>query len=73
MADKDFGVTMCCTLDSSLQCAKLVGTANKVLDVIKRTYVYMSQSNIMYLLQVACKTTFRILLFGLTSAPVKGH
>ena len=48
-AEKYLGVTMGCTIDSSLQCAKVVSTANKVLCVINRTYVYRSQSNIMYL------------------------
>ena len=33
----------------SLQCAKVVGTANEVLCVIKRIYMDKSQSNIMYL------------------------
>ena len=29
-AEKDLGVTIGCTIDSSLQCAKVVSTANKV-------------------------------------------
>ena len=48
-AEKDLGFAMGCVLDSSLQCAKVVSTANKVSSVIKRTYVHKSQSNIMYL------------------------
>ena len=47
--EEDYGVTIGCTVDSSLQCAKVVITANKVLSVIKRTYVHKSQSNIVYL------------------------
>ena len=47
-AEKDLGVAMCWTTDSSLQCAKVVSAANKVLCVIMRTYVYSSQSNIVY-------------------------
>ena len=43
---KDLGVAIGCTSDSSLQCSKAVSTANKVLCVIKITYVYKSQSNI---------------------------
>ena len=46
---KDLGVTIGCTIDSSLQCAKVVSTANKILRVIMRTYVHKNQSNIMYL------------------------
>ena len=41
-AESELGVTMGCTMDSSLQCAKVICTANKVLCVIKRTYVYKS-------------------------------
>ena len=48
-AEKDLGVTTDCTLDSSLQCAKVVSTANKVLIVIMITYVYKLQGNILYL------------------------
>ena len=48
-AEKDLGVAICCTIDPRLQCAKVISTANKVLRVIKRTYVHKSQSNIMYL------------------------
>ena len=48
-ADKDIGVTIGCTLDSNHQCAKVIGTANKVVSVIKRTYVHKSQRKIMYL------------------------
>ena len=50
--EKDLGVALGCTLDSSLQCAKVVGTANKVLCVMKRIFVYKSQSNIMYLFKL---------------------
>ena len=46
-AEKHLGATIGCTIDSSLQCAKVVSTANKALGDIKRTYVYKSQSNIM--------------------------
>ena len=48
-AENDLGVTIGCTIDPSLQCAKVVSTANKVLGFTKRTYVHKSQSNIMYL------------------------
>ena len=48
LAEEDLDVTIDCTLDSSLQ---VVDTANKVLCVIKRTYVYKSQSSIMHLLK----------------------
>ena len=48
-AEKDLGVTMGGALNSRLQCAKVLIAANKVFSVIKRTYVYKSQSNIMYL------------------------
>ena len=48
-AEKDLGVTIGSTLDSSLQCAKVVSTANKVLSVTRRTYVYKNQSNVTYL------------------------
>ena len=46
--EKDLSVTIGCSLDSSLQCAKVVGTGNGALSVIKKTYVHNSQSNIMY-------------------------
>ena len=58
-AEKDLDVTIGCTLDSSLQCAKMVSTANKVLCVIKRTYVHMSQSNIMYLYKSLVRPHFK--------------
>ena len=46
--EKYLCVTIGYTLDSSLQYAKVVSTANNVLSVIKRTYVHKSLSNIMY-------------------------
>ena len=46
-AEKDLCVTIGCTIDSSLQCAKVVSTAYMALGVIKRTYVYKSQGNAM--------------------------
>ena len=55
-AVKDSSVTIGCALDSSLQCAKVVSTANKVLSVIERTYVYERQSNIMYLYKSLIRT-----------------
>ena len=71
--EKDLGETIGCTLDSSYQCAKVASTANKVLSVINRTYKYKSQRNCMFIVQVACKTTYRILLSGLAPTPAKGH
>ena len=49
VAEKYLGVTIGCTLDYSLQCAKVVSTANKGLSVTKRTYAYKRHSNIIYL------------------------
>ena len=49
MAEKDFCAAIGCTMDSSLQCTYVISTTNKVLGVIRRTYVYKSQCNIMYL------------------------
>ena len=48
-AEKHLGLPIGSTIDSSIQCANVVSTANKVLGVIKRTYVHKSQRNIMYL------------------------
>ena len=55
-AEKDLGATIGCTLDYRFQCVKVVSTANKVISVISRTYVYMSQNNIMYLYKSQEKT-----------------
>ena len=46
---KDSTVAACYTIDSCLQCAKVISTANKVLGVIKRNYVYESQRKLMHL------------------------
>ena len=72
-AENFLGVPIGCILDSSLRCAIVVSTTNKVLGVTKRTYVHKSLSNVMHLYKVACKTTFRIQLSCLTSIPAKGH
>ena len=48
-AEKDLRVTRGSKLDSSLQCSKVVSTANKVLSVINRTYVYQIKCHIMHL------------------------
>ena len=45
-AEKDLGVTIGCTIDSSLQCAKVISTANKVLGVIKRTFFFQKSARV---------------------------
>ena len=46
-ADNDLDVTIGCTLDSSLQCAKVVSTANKFLSVYSSTSIkYLKTLNL---------------------------
>ena len=47
--EKDLGVLIDESLNPSRQCAKAVGSANKVLSVINRTYDCKSSSNILRL------------------------
>ena len=45
-SERDLGVTLGKSLDGSLHCAKVVGTANRILSSIKRTFTCNSLCNI---------------------------